>query len=244
MRHLALYLRAPLQSWGASSKFGDRGTIDAPTRSGLLGMIAAACGIDKNDEVRDSEWLARAEKLSLTILAFRRGDRMTDYHTVGARYDKDDPWQRRMIPTKAEDGKPKNYATETRRDYLMDSVFGVVISGDDKIVAEMAEGLADPVWGVWFGRKSCIPTEPILVGVFDSDEAARKALDARLRASLERGGGRIAGKREDEAVKFDLVEAAVGDAEETLIDVPVSFKNREFHARRVRREIHEPIAKG
>ena len=45
MRHLALYLRAPLQSWGASSKFGDRGTIDAPTRSGLLGMIAAACGI-------------------------------------------------------------------------------------------------------------------------------------------------------------------------------------------------------
>ena len=36
MKHLALYLRAPLQSWGASSKFGDRGTLDAPTRSGLL----------------------------------------------------------------------------------------------------------------------------------------------------------------------------------------------------------------
>ena len=242
MRHLALYLRAPLQSWGASSKFGDRGTIDAPTRSGLLGLIAAACGIDKNDEARDREWLARAAKLYLSILAFRRGDRMTDYHTVGARYDKDDPWQKRMIPVTA-DGKPRG-TDLTHRDYLMDSVFGVVISGDNAIVAEMAEGLANPVWGVWFGRKSCIPTEPILVGVFDSDEAARKALDARLRASLERGGGKIAGKREDEAVRFDLVEAAADEAEETLLDVPVSFKRREFHARRIRREIHEPIAKG
>lgn len=242
MRHLALYLRAPLQSWGASSKFGDRGTIDAPTRSGLLGMIAAACGIDKNDEANDHEWLARAEKLSLTILAFRRGDRMTDYHTVGARYDKDDPWQRRMIPVTA-DGKPRG-TDLTHRDYLMDSVFGAVISGEDRFVAEMAAGLANPVWGVWFGRKSCIPTEPILVGAFDSDEAARKALDARLRASLERGRGKIAGKREDEAIKFDLVEAATDEAEETLLDVPVSFKRREFHARRIRREIHEPIAKG
>lgn len=242
MKHLALYLRAPLQSWGASSKFGDRGTIDAPTRSGLLGLIAAACGIDKNDEARDREWLARAAKLSLTVLAFRRGDRMTDYHTVGARYDKDDPWQKRMIPTKAEDGKPKDYPTETHRDYLTDSVFGVVLAGDDALVGEMSEGLTNPVWGVWLGRKSCVPTEPILVGVFDSDDAARNALDARLRASLERGGGKVAGKRDDEAVKFELVEAAADEADETLLDVPVSFNRREFHARRIRREIHELIA--
>ena len=243
MKHLALYLRAPLQSWGASSKFGDRGTIDAPTRSGLFGLIAAACGIDKNDETADREWLAHAAKLSLTVLAFRRGDRLTDYHTVGARYSKNDPWQRRMIPTRAEDGKPKDYPTETHRDYLTDSVFGAVISGDDELVAKMAEGLANPVWGVWLGRKSCIPTEPILVGLFDSDEAARQALDARLRASLERGGGKVGGKSESEAVKFDLVEAAAGEAEETLLDIPVSFNRRQFHARRIRREIREPIAK-
>ena len=241
MKHLALYLRAPLQSWGASSKFGDRGTLDAPTRSGLLGLLAAACGVDKNDEARDREWLARAAKISVAVLAFRRGNRMPDYHTVGARYNKDDPWQKRMIPVTA-DGKPRG-TDLTRRDYLMDSVFGAFISGDDALVDEMAQGLTNPVWGVWFGRKSCIPTEPVLVGVFNSDEAARKALDARLSASLERGGGKIAGKREDEAVKFDLVEADADGAEETLLDVPVSFKRREFHARRIRREIREPIAK-
>jgi CRISPR system Cascade subunit CasD len=205
----------------------------------LFGLIAAACGIDKNDEVRDREWLARASALSLSVLAFRRGDRMTDYHTVGARYDKDNPWQKRMIPVTAEE---KTRGTDlTHRDYLVDSVFGAIITGDDALVDEMATGLANPIWGVWLGRKSCIPTEPILVGVFDSDEVARSALDARLHASLERGGGKVAGKREDEAVKFDLVEAVADEAEETLLDVPVSFKKREFHARCIRRQMYMAI---
>lgn len=233
MKHLALYLRAPLQSWGASSKFGDRGTLDAPTRSGLLGLLAAACGVDKNDEARDREWLARAAKLSVAVLAFRRGDRMADYHTVGARYDKDDPWQKRMIPT-TPDGKPRG-TDLTHRDYLADSVFGAVLSGDDALVDEMATGLADPVWGVWLGRKSCIPTEPIFAGVFESGDAARNALAGRLRSSLERSGGKVAGGDSSD-VAFSVLEARAGEEDETLLDVPVSFGRREFHARRVRRE--------
>ena len=233
MKHLALYLRAPLQSWGASSKFGDRGTLDAPTRSGLLGLLAAACGVDKNDEARDREWLARAAKISVAVLAFRRGDRMPDYHTVGAHYDKDDSWQKRMIPT-TPDGKPRG-TDLTHRDYLADSVFGAVLSGDDALVDEMAAGLADPVWGIWLGRKSCIPTEPIFAGVFESEDAARNALAGRLRGSLERGGGKVAGDDSTD-VAFSVLEARAGEEDETLLDVPVSFVRREFHARRVRRE--------
>ena len=233
MKHLALYLRAPLQSWGASSKFGDRGTLDAPTRSGLLGLLAAACGVDKNDEARDREWLARAAKISVAVLAFRRGDRMPDYHTVGAHYDKDDSWQKRMIPT-TPDGKPRG-TDLTHRDYLADSVFGAVLSGDDALVDEMATGLADPVWGVWLGRKSCIPTEPIFAGVFESEDAARNALAGRLRGSLERGGGKVAGDDSTD-VAFSVLEARAGEEDETLLDIPVSFGRREFHARRVRRE--------
>ncbi len=238
MKHLALYLRAPLQSWGASSKFGDRGTRDAPTRSGLLGLLAAACGIDKNDEVRDREWLSRAARLSMSVLAFRRGDRMADYHTVGGGFDEKDPWQKLMIPTKAERTKTGSVIPRgtdiTHRDYLVDSVFGAILSGDDELVAEMAAGVANPVWGVWFGRKSCIPTEPILAGVFDSDEAARDALVARLRASVERGGGKVAGK-EGDGVTFSVMEAVPGEADETILDVPVSFARREFRARGIAR---------
>ena len=236
MKHLALYLRAPLQSWGASSKFGDRGTLDAPTRSGLLGLLAAACGVDKNDEARDRDWLARAAALSLTVLAFRRGDRLTDYHTVGGGFDESDPWQRRMIPVTS-GGKPRG-TDITHRDYLADSVFGAILAGDDALVSEMAAALVDPVWGVWLGRKSCIPTEPVLAGVFDSEEAARGALAERLRGSLERGGGKVAGK-EGNGMEFSVVETAPGKADETVLDVPVSFAKREFNARGIRRPSSE-----
>lgn len=232
MKHLALYLRAPMQSWGASSKFDHRGTLDAPTRSGLLGMIAAACGIDKNDEELDRKWLARAAKLSISVLVFRRGDRMTDYQTVGGNYDRDNPWQKRMIPT-TPNGNPRGTVV-TRRDYLTDSVFGAVLSGDDVLVEEMATALDDPVWGVWFGRKSCIPTEPILTGIYGSDDEARGALSGRFRSSIERLRGKITGEN-DYSVKFDVLEATVDDVEYTLLDVPVSFKKREFGARLIRR---------
>ena len=230
MKHLALYLRAPLQSWGASSKFGDRGTLDAPTRSGLTGLLAAACGVDKNDEVRDRDWLARAARLSFEVVGFKRGDRMTDYHTVGARYDENDPWQRRMIPTKAENGKPRG-TDITHRDYLSDSVFGAVLSGDDALVAEMAEALENPVWGVWLGRKSCIPTEPVFAGVFESAEAARTALADRWRRSAERAGETIG----ENSVAFSVVEVLPDETDETVLDVPVSFTKRDFHARGIRR---------
>lgn len=233
MKYLALYLRGPMQSWGASSKFGNRGTLDAPTRSGLLGMLAAACGIDKNDKPREREWLSRAAGLSLSVFAFRRGDRMNDYHTVGARYDKENAWQRRMIPTAAENGKPKPNATLTSRDYLTDSVFGAIFAGDDAFVDEIAEGLSNPVWGVWFGRKNCIPTEPVFAGVFDSEDAAAESLLSRFRGSLKRGAGKVAGK-EGENMAFEVEETSADDSEEMLLDVPVSFSRREFQGRRIR----------
>ena len=231
MKHLALYLRAPMQSWGASSKFGDRGTLDAPTQSGLIGLLAAACGVDKNDEARDRDWLDRAARLSFEVVGFKRGDRMTDYHTVGARYNKEDPWQKRMIPTTA-DGKPRG-TDLTHRAYLADSVFGAVLSGDDVLVSEMATALANPVWGVWLGRKSCIPTEPVFAGVFESAEAARAALADRWRRSAERAGETIG---ETTTAAFSVTEALPGEADETILDIPVSFAKREFHARGIRRD--------
>ena len=237
MKHLALYLRAPLQSWGSASQFGDRATFDAPTRSGILGLLAAACGIDKNDEAADRAWLARATALSLSVFAFDRGNRMTDFHTVGARYDKDDPWQERMIPTKAKDGKPRG-TDLTHRDYLAASTFGAVLSGDGTLLDEIAAHLANPVWGVWLGRKSCIPSEPILAGLFDSQEAAETALTTRFRDSLARSG------KKEMPPGFAIRETSEAEADETLLDVPVSFARREFHARRIRRDLLPPKEAG
>ena len=45
---LALLLDGPMQSWGHASRFERRTTALHPTRSGVLGLIAAALGIDKH----------------------------------------------------------------------------------------------------------------------------------------------------------------------------------------------------
>ena len=39
MRNLLLWLEAPLQSWGAGSRYGRRDTLPFPTRSGILGLL-------------------------------------------------------------------------------------------------------------------------------------------------------------------------------------------------------------
>ena len=50
MAVLLLRLAAPLQAWGSSSKFIVHSTEREPTKSGVIGMIAAALGIQRNDD--------------------------------------------------------------------------------------------------------------------------------------------------------------------------------------------------
>ena len=50
MATLLLRLAAPLQAWGSGSKFNIRSTEREPTKSGVIGMIAAAMGIQRNDD--------------------------------------------------------------------------------------------------------------------------------------------------------------------------------------------------
>ena len=44
---VGLVLDAPLQSWGVDSRFQRRGTNAHPSKSAVLGLLAAALGIDK-----------------------------------------------------------------------------------------------------------------------------------------------------------------------------------------------------
>lgn len=218
MKHLALFLRAPLQSWGVSGKFGERPTMSFPSKSGVLGLLAAATGIDRSDDA----WLERAAKMRFSVRAYRTGPRLSDYHTVGGGYDSKSQRGRRCIPAKAEDGKPGNTAL-TRREYLQDTVFGVVFSGDDDLLLEqIANGVQDPVWGIWLGRKSCIPTAPVFAGLTESEDVAWALLMKRAEMS---------GK--PNASQASVVECEPGRADDLIPDVPLSFDRRAYGVRAV-----------
>lgn len=154
---LALLLDAPMQSWGHASRFERRTTALHPTRSGVLGLFAAALGIDKHadDEATKLARFAALRVTTVTLPRHTRGHgcgelpivRMEDYHTVGPREG-----------IRRASGKVDKDATvQTYRHYLLDARFGVLIEGTPDLLRQLAVALRDPIWGVWLGRKCCVP---------------------------------------------------------------------------------------
>ncbi|GIU78098.1 MAG: type I-E CRISPR-associated protein Cas5/CasD [Bryobacteraceae bacterium] len=219
--HLALLFDAPMQSWGVSSKFQNRGTLPHPTRSAILGLFCAAAGAAKGsrEEKELLEALAGA-RITTVEIPRRAADgerrvpirRLRDFHTV--------------LGTRTADGKPNANAVVTLRDYLTDARFGVVVSGPNELVTRLQRWLEDPVWGVWFGRKCCLPAAPIVRGVFGSREEALLHLTEGREIRLF--------TRVEDVDRFD-------EGTDSLCDVPLSFgtpdsssEGRVFAYRRIR----------
>lgn len=192
--YLALQLQGPLQAWGFSSQYNRRNTGLMPTKSGILGMCLAALGVDRGS-MEEKIWLEKCAKLRLLIVGVPRttkkyGDkldelsvrRITDYHTVGGSYDRNNPLERPHIPLTA-DGTLKSEDKQTvvtHRQYLCDASFVCLLSGSAELISELGKALDNPVWGIWLGRKACIPTAPVNVGIFVSEqEALDKLLGGR-----------------------------------------------------------------
>ncbi|MGD0226120.1 MAG: type I-E CRISPR-associated protein Cas5/CasD [Terriglobia bacterium] len=226
---LALWLDAPLQSWGFESRFERRDTAMFPTKSGVLGLVLAAMGVPKGS-LRERESLAAfslpGEGMVCARVPRRNPDRknhllplrrLTDYHTIQNYRTADKPKTR-----------PKE-TVQSWRDYLMDARFGVLLPGEAAAAAEAARGLLNPVWGVWLGRKSCPPATPILVrapelecalGVFPNRDIAEGALLQHV--------GRLDGIEATELPSFKafarLEEVAdFEDGTDTWNDQPLSF---------------------
>jgi CRISPR system Cascade subunit CasD len=163
--NLALLLDAPLQSWGFASRFQDRTTGLHPTKSGVIGMICAAMGVAKGSP-EEQEVLPSLASLRMTSIAIPRGSnpvrRTEDFHTVQK--------------TRRANGKMNDDPVVTRRQYLLDACFGIILNGDRVLLERIAGGLQNPVWGVWLGRKSCIPARPLFVAVRDRHEEAWQAI--------------------------------------------------------------------
>lgn len=206
---LALLLDGPMQSWGYASRFDRRTTALHPTRSGVIGVVAAAFGIDKHGP-NEADRLAPFASLRMTTVTLpkrnqRRGElairRMEDYHTVTG--------------IRRASGKVDADATvQTYRHYLLDARFGVLIEGPANLLGEVADALRNPRWGVWLGRKCCLPACPLAVG----PPGTRTEVWRQL---LQRAG--YGGDEPED--RFDRIEevAAGTSGADMLDDAPIGF---------------------
>lgn len=144
MPTLLLRLAGPLQSWGESSRFSQRHTRTEPTKSGVLGLLAAAQGRRRTDPVEDLLTLTFAVRVD------QPGGVLRDFHTA--------------INWSSGDRMPLSH-----RYYLTDAVFVAGVQGDPQLIGGLADALRRPVWAPYLGRRSCPPAQPISLGVVDED---------------------------------------------------------------------------
>ncbi len=209
-----MYFDAPMQSWGYQSKFDQRTSLSHPTKSGVTGLICAAIGIPKNDD----DALVEIASLDMIVYVLKYPNRISDFHTVGGGFDKNKNPQN---IAKTANGKPGNTVV-SRREYLLDAKFAIVISGNELLINKIKSALQNPVWGVWFGRKSCVPAEPIFRNIFDSLNDAETFI-------------KTLSENKNEVSKIRKIETAKSfdDATGKIMDIPKSFANdkREYSVR-------------
>jgi CRISPR system Cascade subunit CasD len=215
--YLMLWLEAPLQSWGHDSRFGRRDSLDFPTKSGVMGVLC--CALGAGGEQRD--FLARWADRDMQVEAYARGDTrgespvrqplLRDFHMVGSNYDDSDPWQTLLIPKTSEGKKAVGGGSKmTYRYYLQDMAFAVCLQGPDHELGELQTALQRPVWDLYLGRKSCVPTELIGQGVYMGADAA---LTAARHLAESKGRQPL----------FQVLQGEHQGEVFTLNDVPVQF---------------------
>lgn len=171
MNTLFLRLEGPLQSWGVRSRWGERDTMDEPTKSGVIGLLGCASGMRRNDD----RLRVLSNELRMGVRVDRPGIRLDDYHTTGgAKADDGEP--EGMLKS---DGKRKRETDVSTRGYLADASFLVALQGPEATIARLSEVLLAPVWPFFLGRKSCPPAVPVFthddVGHYEDLESALKS---------------------------------------------------------------------
>lgn len=221
MNGILLRLAGPLQSWGEHSSFGERDTCQFPTRSGLLGLFAAAQGRKRTSPLTDFD------DVQITIRIDRPGIRLVDFHTVGGGYPR-----HLTVPTAEGKRRAANAATiVSRRHYLADAAFTVAVTAppeSQKVLDQIAKSLAEPVWPPYLGRRSCPPDAPYLLRTGVSDPVDELHQSVPLDNPL--AGDPVTFVTE----QFDgtSIESAVVTE---LNDVPISFhsQDRQYRSRQV-----------
>lgn len=157
-----LHLRGPLQSYDDRGFGPIREAGAFPSRSAVIGLVAAAQGLPRNDD----RLVHLHDALLVHAATVRPGAVRTDFHTVDA------------------GGKNK---TVTYRDYHHDAHFVVLVEARTPSDADLLEAaqsaLRSPYYVAYLGRRACPPSRPLWPEAAEHDHV----LGALVRAAETAG---------------------------------------------------------
>ena len=149
MKTILLKFSGPLQSYGTSSHFQTRYTDYYPSKSAVLGLLAACLGYRRDEE----EKLRELSTLKFAVRIDQQGGLLKDYHIA--------------ITDKEIVEKPQTYVTN--RYYLEDALFVVALSGMDELIDTLTKAIKSPYFQPFMGRRSLPVPVDFFLGVSAED---------------------------------------------------------------------------
>lgn len=198
MTTLILRLSGPMQSWGTRSRFAYRYTDPHPSKSGVLGLLAAAQGRRRTDSIED-------------LLGLRFGVR------------KDQPGQVLRDFQTARSLNGQRAFPLTYRYYLADAVFVAGVEGDSALLEQLANALRRPRFPLFLGKRSCPPAGQLLLDVVPG--GLESALEDAEGTGVEWQAATWWRRRQDRRVLVEVLrDAAVDEPSRSMVeDTPISF---------------------
>lgn len=155
---LVFQLYGPMASWGDIAVGEYRPSFAHPTKSAIIGLLAAALGIRRDEDDRQR---ALADACSYAVRVDSMGVLLRDYHTTQV------PPARRGVSyyTRASElGSADLNTILSSRDYRCDAAYTVAINVRDNAVYSaqvLVDALLKPAFTLYLGRKSCPPALPL-----------------------------------------------------------------------------------
>lgn len=166
--YLLFRLYGPLASWGETAVGEVRPSAAWPGRSAIIGLLAAALGVRRDEEHRQN---ALANGYGMAVCVESSGELLRDYHTTQV------PPERRGVTHRTRRDELNADTLHTilsQRDYRSDALYTVAIwqkpGASDATLEQLAQALERPRFTLYLGRKSCplaMPLSPRIVRVDD-----------------------------------------------------------------------------
>lgn len=191
-----------------------RHTLPFPTRSGVLGLIAACMGILRSENDR---LLALADGSRVHVRVDASGTPLVDDQTI-----QDNP-----------NASSTRQTIQSKRTYLCDASFAaVVVPGPNTSVRAIASAALSPVFAPCLGRRTCVLSTPLLIAaevtgadpiaLFDRVERGPSELLEVLDPSLR---SESAARREDhEDEDGDVIRGRAQDFYLDVADYPGALR--------------------
>ncbi|MBF0559811.1 MAG: type I-E CRISPR-associated protein Cas5/CasD [Nitrospirae bacterium] len=158
--YLIFRIYGPMAAWGDIAVGEYRPSFAHPSKSAIIGLLAAALGIRRDEQAKQK---ALAETCSFAVRVDAMGTLLRDYHTTQV------PSAKRGVThytRRSELAVDDLNTILSTRDYRCDAAYTVAVEihkGSPYTAQELANALTKPIFTLYLGRKSCplaLPLNP------------------------------------------------------------------------------------